>query len=73
MNPPEKMYGALEVLHSILDARGVTLEAGEWSRIGVAIREERLSAVMRYILASQESSGEQPEITTQNTIDYGTR
>ena len=51
----------LGVLHRILDARGVTLEAGEWSEIRNAIREERMVAVMRYIL-DRECSEE-----TENT------
>ena len=40
----------LEVLHRLLDARGVTLEADEWQEIRDALREERMYAVMRYIL-----------------------
>ena len=40
----------LEVLHRVLDARGVTLEAVEWQEIRDAVREERIYAVMRYIL-----------------------
>ncbi len=51
----------LAVLHGILDARGVTLEAKEWSDIRNAIREERMLAVMRYIL-DRECSEE-----TENT------
>lgn len=57
--------GVLEVIHGILDARGVTLEAVEWVQIRNAVREERMYAVMRYIL-DRECSEE-----TQNTIDYG--
>ena len=48
-----------------MDARGVTLEAVEWVQIRNAVREERMYAVMRYIL-DRECSEE-----TQNTIDYG--
>lgn len=51
----------LAVLHGILDARGVTLEAKEWSEIRNAVREERMMAVMRYIL-DRECSEE-----TENT------
>lgn len=43
----------LSVLHGILDARGVTLEASEWSQIRNAVREERMVAVMRYILETE--------------------
>lgn len=60
----------LEVLHGILDSRGVTLGAGEWSDIRNALREEKMYAVIRYIM-DRECSEEQ---TTDKTLyDYGER
>ena len=51
-----RYMSVLEVLHRILDARGVTLEAGEWQEIRDAVREERVYAVVRYALDEEKGS-----------------
>ena len=55
----------LEVLHRILDARGVSLTADEWSEVRLAVREERTYAVMRYMLEENGDGKDKRQLVQQ--------